>query len=159
MSVRSLAGKAVHTTAGALSLTASILERAAGLLGGSTPEPQAASTPGPAATPAPQPKPTPVDVEHRDEVQVVQTPARTSAKTEAADVPPQAQAPTPARVSKPKRAKAVRRRTAARNVTTTEVTGATGHGGTPASVTAENTPKDRAKAKAGRQAAPMGSTD
>jgi hypothetical protein len=61
-------------------------------------------------------------------------------------------------ISNPKAARKNRARAArAGGLSTVEASGGTGHGGTPETVTAENTPKARAKAKAGREPAPMGS--
>ena len=64
-------------------------------------------------------------------------------------------------VSKPKRARALRHRDvqAASAPGPAQVEGATGHGGRPAGVQAENTPSERASSGKGRQAAPMGSED
>jgi hypothetical protein len=62
--------------------------------------------------------------------------------------------------SGPKEASKVRRRTTrAASLTTVETGGGSGRGGTPSTGKAENSPKARASAKAGREPAPMGSKD
>ena len=86
-----------------------------------------------------------VEVEHRGGATVVEPtrPAR----------------PAPRRISNPKAAKAVRKRQAkAETITKLEVPGDTGHGGHPITQHAENTPRERAQAKAGKEPAPMGSS-
>ena len=100
MELSSLAGKAARTTA---SLTALLLERAAGTLRSVADGERAKAE---AAKPAPAPRPVPV--EHRDEVQVVQAPARSDARKTAADTPKTTT--TPGRISNPKRARQVRKR-------------------------------------------------
>lgn len=63
-------------------------------------------------------------------------------------------------VSDPKKARKLRARKSAPTAGSADaVEGATGHGGTPASVDAENTPKKLASAGKGREAAPLGATD
>ena len=151
MTFRTFAGQAARVTAGALSVTSTVLDQAAGAL-------RHFGEAAPAEPEQPQSQPHKVDVEHSDDIQVVQTPARGGARTSAPDVP--APTTTPGRISNPKRARSVRKRQQATATTKApaEVRPETGHGGTPATVEAENTPKERSAAKAGRQAAPMGST-
>jgi hypothetical protein len=84
----------------------------------------------------------------------VRTPASTPASTRAA-----APARGGARISNPKAARAVRRREKAANLTAAQIPGDTHHGGHPVTVEAENTPSERARAKAGRQPAPMGARE
>lgn len=69
--------------------------------------------------------------------------------------------PVPRRISSPKAARKVRQREAkAGSVTRLEVKGGAKRGGRPGSIDkAENTPSERAKSGAGREPAPMGSSD
>lgn len=65
-------------------------------------------------------------------------------------------------IANPKKARAVRQRERDGVTGGSDsgiVEGATGHGGTPATVDAENTPKDLAAKGEGKAPAPMGSTD
>src|SRR3954463_14148428 len=120
-----------------LDRTATLLRRAAGETSG---EPAPEATPGREST-----------------VRAVEPPRPTAAGTP--KPAPRPARPAQRRISNPKAAKAVRKRQNATNVTTLEVTGDSHHGGHPVTVVAENTRSERARAKAGRQAAPMGARD
>jgi hypothetical protein len=62
----------------------------------------------------------------------------------------------PRRISNPKAAAKARKREKATHLKSVDAPGASGKGGRPATVDAENIPTDRAAAHAGKQAAPMG---
>lgn len=64
----------------------------------------------------------------------------------------------PRRISNPKAAAKARKREKATHLKSVDAPGATGKGGTPATVHAENNPTERAAAHAGKEAAPMSGT-
>jgi len=103
----------------------------------------ATAVPPPASAVAQDPAPAPIP-----EARV-----KTSSKTEAPTPKPVAQ-----RISNPKAAKAARKRAKATHLQSVDASGATGRGGRPATIAAENVPTDLAARKAGRGAAPMGSS-
>lgn len=146
-------------SADAASLTASLIDRYADLLravagGEEGPGEPASERSRPVAVPV-EPEPAPETAEH--------TVGRSAAERRE-PTPQPAQGASSAsrsrRISNPKAARKVRARSArAETLDTVEVGPGSGHGGTPESVTAENTPKERARTRGGRQPAPMGSRE
>jgi hypothetical protein len=184
--LRTIATTALRPGASAASLSSSVLERTAAALrraageppagvgvehrGGfrvveprvpsrQAPAPQGAATPSATTPAAPATPAAPT---------APATPATPPAPAATAAPSPARKGSTPTRgqrISNPKAARAVRKRQAAASASSApttpgvDVSGDTHHGGAPVSVEAENTPSERARAKGGRQPAPMGARE
>jgi hypothetical protein len=147
------------------SLSASLLERTAGLLrhvagdgdGHVAAEPDPADVAAPATGPSGAARP-----RRSRAVPEARAEGRSAAERREPTLEPAtgATAATPRRASSPKAARKVRKRPERATATdTVAAPGARGRGGTPATGRAENIPTERARARAGREPAPMGSEE
>src|SRR4051794_8210732 len=166
------AADAASATSVFLARTAGILRLLAGQHGQSVPveRPSSSSAPAPSSRPASSGSATSSPAPGGDDKPVrSDADDRTTGRTagERREPTPQpargasaAQAKARRTPSTPKEARKTRARTTrAASLTTVETGASSGRGGTPSSGNAENSPKERAAAGAGRQPAPMGSED